>query len=223
MRRGRRAAPDGAAWSRRCVHRRVLVARRRAVVTTTMPRPRTTRSARRSKQGNITDGKDAAGDLPNPCALVTVGRRREAVRRAHAEGEGLVAGRRSASPASTKRPTRARTTRSATCSKCTRTTASSSTARTRSTTSRRSTDLGDKAFVRTGTGAQGVDVQFVKAGTTVTISYSTVNIGVADADQVDAAGSPGRSGRIGAAGRRPRVIDGRNRRSRSGHRDLDRS
>jgi hypothetical protein len=47
--------------------------------------------------------------------------------------------------------------------------------------------LGDKAFVRSGTGAQGVDVQFVKAGTTVAISYSTVNIGVAEPDQVDAA------------------------------------
>ena len=30
-------------------------------------------------------------------------------------------------------------------------------------------------------------MQFVKAGTTVTISYSTVNIGVAEADRVDAA------------------------------------
>ena len=51
--------------------------------------------------------------------------------------------------------------------------------------------------------AQGVDVQFVKAGTTVTISYSTVNIGVAEADQVDAADHQDDVVAL-RAGRRPR-------------------
>jgi hypothetical protein len=48
-----------------------------------------------------------------------------------------------------------------------------------------------------------VDVQFVKAGTTVTISYSTVNIGVAEADQVDAADHQDDVVAL-RAGRRPR-------------------
>jgi hypothetical protein len=48
--------------------------------------------------------------------------------------------------------------------------------------------LGEKAFVRTTDGALGgVEVQFVQDGKTVTLNYSTVNIGVDDADQVDAA------------------------------------
>jgi hypothetical protein len=49
--------------------------------------------------------------------------------------------------------------------------------------------VGDKGFVYNGESAtDGVEVQFVKDGTTVTLSYSTVNIGVEnDADEVIAA------------------------------------
>jgi len=47
--------------------------------------------------------------------------------------------------------------------------------------------LGDKAFVHAGTGGLGgVEVQFVQDGQTVSINYSTVNIGVDDADKVEA-------------------------------------
>lgn len=47
--------------------------------------------------------------------------------------------------------------------------------------------LGDKAFVRAGAGGLGgVEVQFVQDGETVSINYSTVNIGVDDADKVEA-------------------------------------
>ena len=50
--------------------------------------------------------------------------------------------------------------------------------------------MGDKAFVRTTDGALGgVEVQFVQDGKTVTLNYSTVNIGVDDGDQVEAAES----------------------------------
>ena len=50
-------------------------------------------------------------------------------------------------------------------------------------------DLGDRGFVRSGEGTfAGVEVQFVQDGNTVTLSYSTVNIGVEnDADEVNAA------------------------------------
>jgi hypothetical protein len=49
-------------------------------------------------------------------------------------------------------------------------------------------DLGDRAFVRTSEGGLGgVDVQFVQEGKTVSINYSTINIGVDDANQVDPA------------------------------------
>jgi hypothetical protein len=49
-------------------------------------------------------------------------------------------------------------------------------------------DLGDRAFVRSGGGALGgVAVQFVQDGRTVTLDYTTVNIGVEEeADEVDA-------------------------------------
>ena len=47
--------------------------------------------------------------------------------------------------------------------------------------------LGDKAFVRAGGGGLGgVEVQFVQDDKTVSINYSTVNIGVDDADKVEA-------------------------------------
>ena len=47
--------------------------------------------------------------------------------------------------------------------------------------------LGDKAFVHAGAGGLGgVEVQFVQDGQTVSINYSTVNIGVDDADKVEA-------------------------------------
>jgi hypothetical protein len=47
--------------------------------------------------------------------------------------------------------------------------------------------LGDKAFVRNTEGALGgVEVQFVQDGKTVALNYSTVNIGVDEADQVEA-------------------------------------
>jgi hypothetical protein len=47
--------------------------------------------------------------------------------------------------------------------------------------------LGDDAFVRAGAGGLGgVEVQFVQDGETVSINYSTVNIGVDDADKVEA-------------------------------------
>jgi hypothetical protein len=47
--------------------------------------------------------------------------------------------------------------------------------------------LGEKAFVRNTEGALGgVEVQFVQDGKTITLNYSTVNIGVDDADQVEA-------------------------------------
>jgi hypothetical protein len=46
--------------------------------------------------------------------------------------------------------------------------------------------LGDDAFVRTSDGAGGiVEVQFVQGGKTVSLSYSAVNIGVDDSDKVD--------------------------------------
>jgi hypothetical protein len=88
------------------------------------------------KQGNITNGKDAAGDLPNPCALVTVGDAAKLFGEP-AEGEGLVAGaaRRLLSVRSGRRG-RERPGRPLL--QVHATTASSSTARTRSTTSRRS-------------------------------------------------------------------------------------
>jgi hypothetical protein len=48
-------------------------------------------------------------------------------------------------------------------------------------------DLGEQAFVRSGDSAlTGVEVQFVQDGKTVSLNYSTVNIGVDEADQVNA-------------------------------------
>jgi hypothetical protein len=138
------------------------------------------------KQGNISDGNDAAGDLPNPCALVTVDDATrlfgEPARKAKdsspvplgvsclyeaadADANDQVGHLLQVHAYDGEQFYGADT----------------------FDDEQSIDDLGDKAFVRTGTGAQGVDVQFVQAGKTVTISYSTVNIGVAEADQVDAA------------------------------------
>ncbi|MGH8976626.1 MAG: hypothetical protein ACRDV7_01030 [Acidimicrobiia bacterium] len=49
-------------------------------------------------------------------------------------------------------------------------------------------DLGDRAFVRSnGSALTGVEVQFVQDGKTVSLNYSTINIGVDEADQVNSA------------------------------------
>ncbi len=47
-------------------------------------------------------------------------------------------------------------------------------------------DIGDKAFLAPSFALGSVDLQFVKDGTTVTISYSVINIGVEEAEQVEA-------------------------------------
>jgi hypothetical protein len=48
--------------------------------------------------------------------------------------------------------------------------------------------LGEQAFVRTSdSAAGGVEVQFLQDGKTVSLSYSTVNIGVEDPDRIDPA------------------------------------
>ena len=56
-------------------------------------------------------------------------------------------------------------------------------------------------------GLGGVEVQFVKDGKTVSLNYSTVNIGVDDADKVEAADHAGRSRRARAASVDPAVTE----------------
>ncbi len=138
------------------------------------------------KQGNISDGKDAAGDLPNPCALVTVddaaklfGEPAQKAKDSSPVPLGVSCLYEAADAGANDQVGHLLQVHAYDGEQF----YGADTFDDEQTID----DLGDKAFVRTGSGAQGVDVQFVKAGTTVTISYSTVNIGVAEADQVDAA------------------------------------
>lgn len=138
------------------------------------------------EQGNITDGENAASDLPNPCALVAVGDATKLFGKPAQKANdsspvplGVSCLYEAADAGANDQVGHLLQVHAYAGEQF----YGADTFDDEQTIE----DLGDKAFVRTGTGAQGVDVQFVKAGTTVTISYSTVNIGVADADQVDAA------------------------------------
>ncbi len=141
------------------------------------------------KQGNISDGNGAAGDLPNPCALVTVddaaqlfGEPAQKAKDSSPVPLGVSCLYEAADAGANDQVGHLLQVHAYDGEQFYGADTFDD--------ERSIDDLGDKAFVRTGTGAQGVDVQFVKAGTTVTISYSTVNIGVAEADQVDAADHP---------------------------------
>jgi hypothetical protein len=47
--------------------------------------------------------------------------------------------------------------------------------------------IGDRAFVSSGRGLAGVEIQFLEGETVVQLSYSTVNVGVDEGDRVEAA------------------------------------